>query len=146
MKRVELDLVAVEVDALCDLKCSSDSLVIVQRDDHAAHPLVIFSDLLLDTPFVSLDLSDHRITTRSSTNCCLCLATPASQRELQYVAPHGDLQTRAILPQRNLGWKSGGSGANLIPYSSYEVAARRMQPEELITDLIEEHYKIKTKR
>ena len=60
--QVELDLVAVKVDALCDLKCSPDSLVIVQSDDHSAHPLVVFSDLLLDVPHVSLDLTDHRIT------------------------------------------------------------------------------------
>ena len=36
-KQVELDLVAVEVDAMCDLKRPSDSLVVIQSDDHAAH-------------------------------------------------------------------------------------------------------------
>ena len=37
--QVELDLVAVELDALGDLKCSSDPLVIVQSDDHAPNHL-----------------------------------------------------------------------------------------------------------
>ena len=34
--QVELDLVAIEIDPLCDLECSPDSLVIVQSDDHSA--------------------------------------------------------------------------------------------------------------
>ena len=91
--QVELDLIAIEVDALCDLKCSPDSLVIVQSDDHAAHPLVVFSDLLLDVPHVSLDLPDHRITGTTTLQFdnkqLLLVLTDGEQIKAKYKCPVG---------------------------------------------------------
>ena len=57
----ELHLISVEIDALSDLKCSPDPLVIIQSDDHAPHPLVLFSNVFFDVTHIPLDLSDHCI-------------------------------------------------------------------------------------
>jgi len=43
---------------MSELKCSSDPLVIAQKDDHAAKKLVVLSDLLQDAAQVPLDLSN----------------------------------------------------------------------------------------
>lgn len=62
LKQAEADLVTIEVYVSCGCKCSPDTLIIIQCDDHPLHILTFFGKLLKDEAHVTKYLPNNSIT------------------------------------------------------------------------------------